>query len=178
MLRLRGGGNWGPGPDACGDGKEGNGAEGRRGPAWRRRASGAGKDRMGWGWGDDWGTDLKDSGQENTLLSSHSSSRRKRGKEEEEFGPSQGRKGRTGPDVPTACLTTTPTPTLSPLHLRIRGCEHLFLDAQVMALLPFPLMPPIPSSCGIHLLHPAVASSPPPFICGFLPLSLHLLWLP
>lgn len=59
MLRLRGGGNWGPGPDACGDGKEGNGAEGRRGPAWRRRASGAGKDRMGWGWGDDWGDRLK-----------------------------------------------------------------------------------------------------------------------
>lgn len=43
--------NWGPGPDVCGDGKEGNGAEGRRGPAWRRRASRAGKDRMGWGWG-------------------------------------------------------------------------------------------------------------------------------
>ena len=114
MLRPWGWRNWGPGPDACGDGKEGNRAEGRRGPAWRRRASRAEKECVGWGWGHDWGTDVKDRGQGNILLSSHSPSGVGRGKEEEEFGPPQGRKGRTRPHVPL-----TPLP---PTHTHLAGC--------------------------------------------------------
>lgn len=43
------------------------------------------------GWGDDWGTDLKDNRAETILLFSHSSSRRGPEKEEEEFWPLRGK---------------------------------------------------------------------------------------
>ena len=98
---------------------------------------------MGWGWGDDWGTDLKDSGQENIFLSSHSPSGRGRGKEEEEeFQPHrEGGEGQglLGPSL----LLPTPRPrpgTLCRLDLRITGRQHLFLDAPVTVLFPSPIL--------------------------------------
>ena len=98
---------------------------------------------MGWGWGDGWGTDLKDSGQENIFLSSHSpSGRGRRKEEEEEFRPHrEGEEGQglMGPSLPlpTPCARTG---TLCRLDLRIIGRQHLFLDAQVMVIFPSPIL--------------------------------------
>lgn len=59
------------------------------------------------------------------------------GEKEEEFGPL--RKGKDGQGLMCPPSNSLP-PTLSRLHLRIIGSEHLFLDAQVMVILPSPIL--------------------------------------
>lgn len=117
---------------------------------------------VGWGWGYGWGTDLRTAGKR---PSTSPPTLPQGGGGGGVLALERGEEGWTRPGAPADPSNLPPdTHTLSRLHLRGVGSEHLFLEAPAMVSFPVHGEAPHP----LQLWH-----SPSPSSCCILPAPIH-----